>query len=38
MKMLIGVDPHKTSLAVTAIDQATGELLKRAAFPQDRAG
>ena len=38
MKVLIGVDPHKTSLAVAAIDEATGELLERASFPQDRAG
>ncbi len=35
MKVLIGVDPHKTSLAVAAIDEATGDLLERAAFPQD---
>jgi transposase len=38
MKVLIGVDPHKASLAVAAIDEATGELLERAAFSQDRAG
>src|SRR5688572_13285051 len=38
MKVLIGVDPHKTSLAVAAIDEATGELLERASFPQDRTG
>ena len=38
MKVLIGVDPHKASLAVTAIDEATGELLEGASFPQDRAG
>ena len=38
MKVLIGVDPHKTSLAVAAIDEATGELVDRASFPQDRAG
>jgi transposase len=38
MKVLIGVDPHKASLAVAAIDEATGELLERAGFPQDRAG
>ena len=38
MKVLIGVDPHKASLTVTAVDQATGELLERAAFPQDRSG
>ena len=38
MKVLIGVDPHKASLAVAAIDEATGELLERAAFPQDCTG
>ena len=38
MKVLIGVDPHKGSVAVAAIDQVTGELLERAAFPQDRTG
>src|ERR671921_2371516 len=37
MKVLIGVDPHKASLAVAAIDEAKGELLERASFPQDRA-
>ncbi len=38
MKVLIGVDPHKTSLALAAVDEATGELLERATFPQDRTG
>ncbi len=38
MKVLIGVDPHKTSVAVAAVDEATGELLERASFTQDRAG
>src|SRR5215212_1808462 len=38
MKVLIGVDPHKASLAVAALDEATGQLLERASFPQDRAG
>jgi transposase len=38
MKVLIGVDPHKTSLAVAAIDEAAGEPLERASFPQDRTG
>ena len=37
MKVLIGVDPHKASLAVAAVDEATSELLERASFPQDRA-
>jgi hypothetical protein len=41
--MLLGIDPHKTSLAVAAIDEATDDLLERVAFPtcrlpQDRAG
>jgi transposase len=38
MKVLIGVDPHKASVAVAAVDEATGELLEGASFPQDRAG
>ena len=35
MKVLIGVDPHKESLAVAAVEEATCELLERACFPQD---
>ena len=38
MKVLIGVDPHKASLAVAAVEEATGELLERASFTQDRSG
>jgi transposase len=38
MKVLIGIDPHKTSLAAAAIDEAKGELLERASFPQNRKG
>jgi transposase len=38
MKVLIGVDPHKTSVAVAAVDEAKGELLERASFPQNRSG
>ena len=38
MKVLIGVDPHKASVAVAAVEEATGELLERAAFSQDRTG
>ena len=38
MKVLIGVDPHKGSVAVAALDEASGELLERAAFSQERAG
>jgi transposase len=38
MKVLIGVDPHKASVAVAAVDEAGGELLERASFPQNRTG
>jgi len=38
MKVLIGVDPHKASVAVAAVEEAKGELLERAVFQQDRAG
>ncbi len=38
MKVLIGVDPHKGSVAVAAIDEARGQLFERASFPQSRAG
>ena len=38
MKVVIGVDPHKASLAVAVVDEATGELLEHAAFAQDRSG
>jgi transposase len=38
MKVLIGVDPHKASVATAVIDEAKGELLERASFPQNRAG
>jgi transposase len=38
MKVLIGVDPHKASLAVAAVDEAKGELLERVGFPQNRSG
>jgi len=38
MKVLIGVDPHKASVAVAAVDEAKGELLERAGFPQNHAG
>jgi transposase len=38
MKALIGVDPHKASVAVAVIDEVVGELVERATFPQDRAG
>jgi transposase len=38
MKVLIGVDPHKVSVAVAVVDEAKGELVERASFPQDRTG
>jgi hypothetical protein len=38
MKVLIGVDPHKASVAVAAVEEATSELVERASFPQDRTG
>jgi hypothetical protein len=38
MKVLIGVDPHKESVAVAVVDEAKGELLERASFPQNRPG
>ncbi len=38
MKMLIGVDPHKESVAVAVVDEVVGEFVERATFPQNRAG
>ena len=38
MKVLIGVDSHKELLALAAVDEATGELLERASFPQSHSG
>jgi hypothetical protein len=38
MKVLIGVDPHKATVAVAVVDEATGELVEGATFPQNRAG
>jgi hypothetical protein len=35
MKVLIGVDPHKASFAVAAVDEATGELVELASFPHN---
>ena len=35
MKVSIGVDPHKVSVAAAAVDENVGELLERASFPQD---
>jgi transposase len=38
MKVLIGVDPHKASVAVAVIDEAVGEFVECATFPQNRRG
>jgi hypothetical protein len=38
MKVLIGVDPHKASVAVAVVDEAVGELIECASFPHNRAG
>jgi transposase len=38
MEVLIGVDPHKGSVALAAIDEVTGVLLEHASFLQDRCG
>jgi hypothetical protein len=38
MKVLIGVDPHKASVALAVLDEATSELVERTSFPQDRSG
>jgi transposase len=37
MKVLIGVDPHKSVNAVAAIDE-NGEIISHMAFPADRRG
>jgi hypothetical protein len=38
MKVLIGVDPHKSSVALAVVEEASGELLERASFPQNHVG
>jgi transposase len=38
MKVLIGVDPHKVSVAAAVVDEGTGELLECASFLHNRAG
>jgi transposase len=38
MKVLIGVDPHKGSVAIAVVDEAMGELVERASFLHNRAG
>jgi hypothetical protein len=35
MEVLIGIDPHKASVAVAVVDEAKGELIERATFPQN---
>jgi hypothetical protein len=35
MNVLIGVDPQNASVAIAAVDEAKGDLLERASFPQD---
>ncbi len=35
MKVLIGVDPHKATLAVAVVDEVAGELIECASFPQN---
>ncbi len=37
MKVLIGVDPHKASVALAVVDEI-GELIEYASFPQNRVG
>jgi transposase len=38
MEVLIGIDPHKASVALAVVDEAKGELVECATFPQNRAG
>jgi hypothetical protein len=38
MKALIGVDPHKATVAVAAVDEVLGELVECATFLHNRAG
>jgi len=38
MKVLIGVDPHKASIALAVVDEVVGELVERASFPHKRSG
>ena len=35
MKVLIGVDPHKASVAVAVVDEVVGEFVECATFPQN---
>jgi len=36
VKVLIGVDPHKASVAVAAVDEVAGEFVECATFPHNR--
>ena len=38
MKVLIGVDPHKASVAVAVVDEAVGGLVEHVNFPHNRTG
>jgi transposase len=38
MKALIGVDPHKATVAVAVVDEVVGELVECVSFLQNRAG
>jgi transposase len=38
MKVLIGVDPHKATVAVAVMDELAGEFVECATFAQNRAG
>ena len=38
MKVLIGVDPHKATVAVAVVDEVAGELVECASFQQNRSG
>src|SRR5918993_2787529 len=38
MEVLLGVDPHKGSVDLAAVYEATGELLEHASFLHDRSG
>jgi hypothetical protein len=35
MKVLIGVDPHKATVAVAVVDEVAGKLIECASFPQN---
>jgi hypothetical protein len=35
MKVLLGVDPHKATVAVAVVDEVAGKLIECASFPQN---